>query len=373
MGSIYKRKWKDKDGIEHESETWWIKYYQDGKPIRESTETTKETEAKKALKEKEGDVVKGVPIVPGAARVKFRELADNVVNDYRINAKKSLKDVERRFKKHINPCFGDRRAGSITTANIREFIDARQTAGASNGEINRELAAIKRAFSLAVKEKRLVVKPFIPMLAEAAPRSGFFDAAQLKAVLANLPEPLQPLVQFMFVTGWRSLSEVITLQWRHVDFEAGCIRLDPGTTKNGEGRVFPFTADLKAVLDQQKASVDRLRKESNVICPWVFHRDGQQIRSFRKAFSTACKVAGLPGRIPHDMRRAAARNLVRAGISERVAMQLMGHKTRSIFDRYHIVNEADLIEAAKRLDSMTGTVAGTVAPKAGKRSLRRVR
>ena len=85
--------------------------------------------------------------------------------------------------------------------------------------------------------------------------------------------------------------------------------------------------------------------------PYVFHRRGNQIRYPYVAWRRACVETGLAGKIPHDFRRTAVRNMVRAGIPERVAMEIAGHKTRSIFDRYHIVSERDLIEAAARLDS----------------------
>lgn len=151
----------------------------------------------------------------------------------------------------------------------------------------------------------------------------------------------------MLSTAWRIPSEVLPLQWRHVDFEARVVRLDPHTTKNDEGRTFPFTDALEQLLEAQKAE--------DVICPWVFNRTnkkvkGKRITTFIKAFRAACTKAGCPGRIPHDRRRTAVRNPVRAGIPERVAMQMTGHKTRSVFERYNIVSECDLVEAAKKLN-----------------------
>jgi integrase len=148
---------------------------------------------------------------------------------------------------------------------------------------------------------------------------------------------------------------VLPLQWRHVDFEARVIRLDPHTTKNDEGRTFPFTDALELLLEAQKVEHDRLKAEG-VICPWVFNRTnkkvkGKRITTFIKAFRAACLKAGCPSRIPHDLRRTAVRNLVRAGIPERVAMQMTGHKTRSVFERYNIVSECDLVETAKKLNA----------------------
>ena len=135
-----------------------------------------------------------------------------------------------------------------------------------------------------------------------------------------------------------------------MDFGAGGVALDPGTTKNDEGRVFPFTRELKELLEKQERYTSQLQRQEDKVIPWVFHRKGKRIGDFRKAWATACKKAGVPGRIPHDFRRTAVRNLVRAGVPERVAMQMTGHKTRSVFERYNIVSEGDLEAAAKRLD-----------------------
>lgn len=357
MGMIYKRKYKRKDGTMAESAVFWIKYYRNGIPMRESSGSEKETVARSLLRQREGDIERGLPITPRAGRVRFGELVEDLLNDYRVNGRRSLRNVERIITLHLKPFFDGRRVASITTADVRCFIVERQEAGAANAEINRELAALKRAFNLGIQAGKLLHKPYIPMLQEDNVRSGFFERGQFEAVRDRLALPLRAVVSFAYVTGWRIPSEVLTLQWRQIDFDGGTVRLDAGTTKNREGRVFPITRELRTLLETQRDYTRTVEREQGIICPWVFHRHGKRIRNLYGAWDSACTAAGCPGRIPHDFRRTAVRNLVRAGIPERVAMTMTGHKTRSVFERYNIVSEGDLADAAKRLDAAAGTVA----------------
>ena len=156
---------------------------------------------------------------------------------------------------------------------------------------------------------------------------------------------------FFFIIGWRK-SETLNLQWRQVDFKAETVVLDPGTTKNDEGRVFPFTQELRQLLEAQRAETDKLQRGKGILCPWVFHRDGCQIKSYDGAWRSACKKAGLPGRKVHDFRRTAVRRLEQAGVSRSVAMKLTEHKTESVYRRYAIVSKSDLEEAARRLERL---------------------
>lgn len=374
--------------LKRRGQIWWIRYYKNGRRYEESSGSTKESEAKSLLRLREGDIERGVAITPKVGRIRLDEAAEDVLNDYRTNRKRSLDDVERRIEMHLKPFFGNRRMASITTADIREYIDSRQKettvlrkaftftardgtprhvpeqrrtiTGVSNAEINRELTALKRMFNLAIQAGKLIQKPHIPFLKEHNVRVGFFERDQFVAVVQRLPKAVRPAATFAYLTGWRIDSEVLSLEWRQVDFNAGEVRLDPGRTKNGEGRTFPMTRELRQLLEAQRAITEDLQRRHNVVCRHVFHREGRPIRSFRVAFRTACVRAGCPGRVLHDLRRTAVRNLVRAGIPERVAMQMTGHKTRSVFERYNIVSAGDLRDAGRRLDIAAGTISGTI-------------
>jgi integrase len=352
MGSLYRPKYKDRHGEERTSAVWWIQYYAHGRKIRESAETADLGEAKDLLKKREGVAVDQAPTV--SRKITMQDLLQDLVNDYKINGYRSLVDLERRLNLHILPFFGKRKAAAIDTAEIRRFINQRQDNGAANAEINREMTAMKRAYTLGIQAGKVAIKPYFPMLKESSPRAGFFEHDQLDAIIRKLEaEPrakhLTPIVKFAYITGWRK-SEVLGLQWPQVDFQAGIIRLEPGTTKNDEARIFPFTSELREILEGQRAKADELAKKKGRICPYVFNRHGKQIKDFKSSWTTARESAGIPGNIFHDFRRTAVRNLVRAGIPERVAMKMTGHKTRSVFERYNIVSEADLFEAARRLE-----------------------
>jgi integrase len=126
-------------------------------------------------------------------------------------------------------------------------------------------------FSLAVKGERLQRMPHIEMLTERNTRRGFFEREQFEAVRHRLPESARPPATFAYITGWRLKSEILTLQWRQVDFKAGVVRLEPDTTKNREGRMFPMTPELRAVLEAQRAATTTLERQTKSIVPWVFH------------------------------------------------------------------------------------------------------
>jgi len=190
--------------------------------------------------------------------------------------------------------------------------------------------------------------PYIPMLKENNTRKGFFEHGDFLALRDSLPDYLKGFVTFSYKTGWR-VSEISNLTWNQVDLDQGIVRLETGETKNDEGRTVYLDKELKEVFSCQWEA----RKKSGRLIPYVFpNKEGKnRIRDFRKAWDKACKNVGIGKRLFHDLRRTAVRNMVRAGIPERVAMMVSGHKTRSVFERYNIVNDTDLKLAAQRQEA----------------------
>ncbi len=277
-----------------------------------------------------------------------------VLGDYKRQGRKSLARAERAFI-HLEHVFATHRALDITEPQIEGYLQTREGDGAALATMNYELSMLRRAFRLAVRQKLLPTMPHVPRFRVNNARKGFFERHELDALLTELPDYHRGWNRFVYLTGWRVESEVLTREWQHVDMKAGIIRLEPGETKNGEGRIFPFSVlpELQAVIEAQRAYTDRVERITGTVCRWVFHRDGARIKDFRYAWGSARKRAGIIGKTPHDYRRSAIRNLERAGVSRSVAMQLVGHLTASVYQRYAIVNEQDLKDGVAKLATLS--------------------
>ncbi len=189
----------------------------------------------------------------------------------------------------------------------------------------------------------------------------------------GFPGYLKDFVRFAYLTGWRK-GEIISLLWADVDRDGDAIRLRPEHSKNGRDRTVMLDGDLDALIERRWQARLFSRGGDAHVTDLVFHRDGEPVGDFRKAWATACVEAGLyrivvtdtegaekkvPDRLFHDLRRTAARNMVRAGVPERVAMEITGHRTRSMFDRYNIVSEDDLRVAAQKTNLYVDTLPTT--------------
>jgi integrase len=275
-------------------------------------------------------------------------LFQDVVEDYQASDRSTLDDVQSRLKNHLTPFFGEIRATEFSTQHIKRYVAARRKEEAQNATINRELAIVRRAFSLAAKCDPLKVArvPHVQMLKESNVRTGFLEYEGYLALRNELPWYIRPLFVTAYHVGGRR-GELTPVQWPQVDLNTNQIRLRATDTKNEEARTLPIYGDMREWL----LTARKTRDEKFPKCPWVFYTDeGERLYWFYKAWESARVRAGAPDLLFHDLRRSAVRNMERAGITRKVAMSISGHKTENIYRRYDIVAERDLSDATARMD-----------------------
>ena len=292
----------------------------------------------------------------------FAQLRELVVQDYTRRERRSLARVEYSFAR-LEEHFAGKKVAEINEPALDGYVDARLAAGVRTGTIKLELAALKRAFSLAVRKKLISVSevPSIPALASGAAREGFLEDDAFLRLVGFLPEYLRGVAWLGFLTGMRR-GEILSLTWTHVDVRSKVIRLT--RTKNGKPRLLAYgkLPELVTVIQRQHES--RMALAAPLACPWVFHHGGKPIRDFRHAWKDACGEAGVPATIFHDLRRCGVRRLVRSGVPDVIAQRISGHESRSVFDRYNIVSERDIEDALGRV---TLSHSSAIEPQEGKR------
>jgi integrase len=371
--------------------TLWIQYYKAGRPVRESVAQTlgrppadcTAKDAEKLLNQRLGQLATGQPLALRAERVTYDEARADLRAYYTSYKTRDLAEADGRLK-HLDAFFSGRRLASIGEDAVTAYVASRQAArnaedgvmvpGAAAGTINRELSTLSKLLRLAYKHDKLKRLPVIEKLTEAAPRAGFVTDAQFAAIRRHLPEELQVASSVAYVLGWRK-REVLDLTRAQYNAADGSLRLPPGSTKNGEGRIGYLPLEVQGMVDQQVARVRGLERTLARVIPHLFpHLDqatpqhgrgradlvGQRIRDPRKAWNSACRAAGLPGTLLHDLRRSAVRNFTAAGVPDVVAMAITGHRTRAVFDRYNIVSPVQLQEAARKLSAAASPVGAEV-------------
>jgi len=363
-GSLYKR-----------GRVYWAAYYHNNVQVRESTHKATKEEAKGWLDNKMRELQTG-EYDPSQKDITVADLMASVLADYETNGKKSIDDAKARWTKHLEPAFGHYHVLKVTTDAVRVYTTKRQEEKAADATINRELALLKRAYSLGRQSTppKVRIIPYIPMLREDNVRTGFLEPAQYDALAAATAKRgvwLRALFECGYTWGWRS-GELLGMKVKQIDLLEGIARLLPGTTKNRLGRQVAFTpavsrgyydnrGQLCTAIDEDggRQHNGKLAKLLAACCAgktgeqYVFTKGKKRVRDFRGAWEESCKEAGVPDLLFHDLRRTAVRNMVRAGVNETVAMQISGHKTRAVFDRYNIVSEADLKAAMQKLENST--------------------
>jgi len=379
-------------------EILWCQYYFHGQQIRMPCLTDKgekcrvgqdERQAEKFLKRKLAQVMSGVhgPVT----HLRYEDVRDALVADYGANGRKSLrKDKNGKLYidciKALDNFFSGWKCSEIDAGSVRRFQKEQKDKGLANGTVNRSVSMLRRMFSLAHREERLREVPYFPFLTENAPRSGFVEMGDYQRLYDALPAFLRPVLGLAFWTGMRR-GEILNLKWDQIDFIGGTIRLKADETKNGFARTIPIASPLHTLL-----LAEYQRRQPS--CPFVCTKTdrlghARQIGNFRKIWQNRCVKLGLAkweptgetevrtdrpkakpkekmiygGLVLHDMRRTCVRNLVRAQVPERIAREISGHRSRSVFDRYNIVSENDLVNAGRQLEAYLekfGDKTGTV-------------
>lgn len=318
--------------------TWYARVSHRGERHEFRTDATSETDALRIGRATLAEWEAG-RADPDAARTRVSDLWADLERDYAMNDRGAA-DLRKRWN-HLQPAFGRDLATDVTTPRLRRYVEKRLAAGAARATARLELAALHRAFTLGQEAGKVVRVPVFPTVRVENTRTGFITGEAFARLLTELPAEQRVLATLAYWLGWRR-GELLSLEWKQVDLDTGVVKLDPGSTKNRDGRTAILPPEALRVLREWRTS-------TGVITRWVVHRDGAQVRDHYDAWRSACERAGVPGLLLHDLRRSAARNYVRAGVSQNVVMRVLGHRTQSMLTRYDIVSEQDLREAAERV------------------------
>ncbi|MFL6448690.1 MAG: tyrosine-type recombinase/integrase [Bryobacteraceae bacterium] len=323
---------------------WWVKYYVPGEtqPRRESSGSTNKQDAVRLLNKRRKEI-DDRKVSSSTATV--NDLLKLYLDDQKRQKRHSYRSAEGFVRLHLNPAFGLIRAATLGTKHVKAFIEQKQTAGYANASINRWLEALRRGYTLGLQELPPLVyaAPDIEslMLEEDNVREGFLEHAQYVALRDELPDHQRLILAIGYHLAMRR-GEILKLRWDQVDWNENLIRLEKRQTKAKKARIAPLYGELRAWLDMAYAGRDPE-------CPYIISWRGHGLSEVKTAWKNACRRAGVPDLLVHDLRRTAARTMIRAGIPEKQIMLIAGWKTRSMFDRYHIVDERDIQEAGKKL------------------------
>jgi integrase len=291
------------------------------------------------------------------------ELLDDLRVDHEVRGLASVRTVTAHIAA-LNAAFArHERAVDVTTARLNLVVQGWQREGAAPATVNKRMASLRRAFSLARESEppKVVTVPRFPRLEEHNARQGFFEKGDFFAVLGHLPDDgLRDFAEWCYWTGMRK-GEAAALTWAAFDRETWTLTLAAKDAKSRKARRIPLVGPLRAIIERRLVA-------RRLDAMTIFHREGAPVYEFRKSWRSACRAAGVEGRLFHDLRRTGVRNLRRAGVDRRVAMTISGHLTESIFERYNIGADEDLRDAVAKVavyvDGLPTTRRVTPLPKA---------
>ena len=328
-GRVYQRK-----------NIWWVAYYLDGREYRESSGSRDRKDAERLRRQRVGEVAAGV--LRGrnghrlgiTRRLTMLDVLDLLERHYQVNSPNSCS--HRWGLKRLRRRFAGCKAQACTSLAISEYMADMLREGRKVPTINREISVLRTALRLAHRHELIDRVPSIKLIPDHSVRNEYFTRQEIDASIPCLPEHLRDVVLFAYLTGWRK-GEIMNLEWANVNRADKVIRLEPAQNKNRTVRVLAIQGELSQLIERRW----RARKAGRALARHVFHRNGKQLKDFRYIWLQACHQAGLGHRMFHSLRRTAARDMCLQGYPEKVIMSIMGHSTRTMFDRYNIVTEAD--------------------------------
>jgi integrase len=319
------------------SKKFWFSFTHNKKRYQQSTDLECRKDAEEYASEIHTRIVKGEVGLVKKPRYKVDELLDRLEQRWQLEGKCSVQNLS--LLKKVREEWGTKLADEITPDDLERYVLRRQKQQYAIATTNRVLQCLRGAYNLAD-----IPWPKIKLLSEKGnKRKGFFTPEQMEKVLGHLPDDgLRDFICFCYATGTRR-GEVAGLTWEMV--EGNELRIPGDICKNRESRILPLIGSLAQIVERRK----KARLVNGTLVRWLFHRgDGRQILEFRKSWKTACKKAGCGNMLCHDMRRSAARDMIRGGVLESVAMQITGHKTRAMFERYNIATTEDVRAALEK-------------------------
>jgi integrase len=350
------------------TEIWYAQWRHHGKTIRVSTGHTSKMKALGFLRDRMSERDRG--LAPDANKLRYADLRQMLIDNYREKENRTLTtDADGEETVHglyqLDQFFGfsadnpGPRALEITPQTSQDFARKRRQQGVGSAIINRGLACLRRMLRIAYEDGRIPRMPKIHFLKEPPARKGFLELPKFNELLALLPTHLKPLILFLYYCGVRG-GEAKQIEWSQVDLDKRLIRLEEEQTKTEEARYAPLPAELVMLLRAIEPKTGKVFDDTNLRVEWqkACAACGEGTRTLVKPKDeNGWEWYKYEGLAIHDLRRSAVRNLVTvAGVPEKVAMSISGHKTRDVFDRYHIVSTTDVTAAMSKLELAASTI-----------------